>query len=318
MSDVNNPGLTSVEDEISGNPDANGGTAEWRPRETGDLEEAAEQGYPPAPTATDVFPTPADEIVSGTVPLVAVDSTVEPDAAEVDVAAQSIGQGGMVPVDPLDPAAGLEFRPPGEFVVVGPATSFQTNRAETDEIAVTVLAALDADALPAPAGATTTRFMVVVATPPLLTSFPVSLLGRQIVFADDSLTPTVRGAARIITSYGGNYVVIDRDDESEGNGGVASMGIPVAGDVFRATVGREGSEDVVTTGPAPANVVVAPPPPTFAADPAQALSNQGDVFVDQPPTGPIVPSGQGVPTATDHYPADQSNLGPGLPANVFA
>lgn len=318
MSDVNNPGLVSVVDEASGNPDPNGGTAQWRPRDVGELEAAADQGYPPAPVDADVFPTPEEEIVTGEVPLLPVDSTVEPDAAEVDVGAQSLGQGAMVPAEPGNPAAGYLFRSPDEFVVVGPAQSFQTNRAETDRVNVTVAAALDADDLPNPAGATTLRYLLLVTTPPLLTSYAVSLLGRQIVFADDTLTAGDQGAARIITGYGGNYVVIDRDDAEPGNGDVETMDPPAAGDVFAIYVGREASEDVSTTGPAAADVFVLPPPPDFVQNPAQALQDLGDVFVDQPPTGPIVPTGVQVPTATNSYPAEQTNLGPGLPANVFA
>ena len=316
MSDVTNPGLVSVADEAEGNPDPNGGTAQWRPRDVGELEAAADQGYPPAPVDAEIFPTPEEEVVTGVVPLLPVDFTLEPDASEVSVAAQSIGQGQMVPAEPGNPAAGYLFRSPDEFVVVGPAQSFQTNRAETDRVNVTVAAVLDADDLPNPADADTTRYFLVVGTPPLLTSYPVSILGRQVVFADDTLTVGDRGAARVITGYGGNYVVIDRDDPEPGNGDVPVMDLPAAGDVFAIYVGREASEDVSSTGPAAADVFVLPPPPDFVANPAQALSDQGDVFVSQVPV-PTVTSSEAVPSALDSYPAEQSNLGPGLPANVF-
>jgi hypothetical protein len=259
-----------------------------------------------------------DEVVAGEVPLLPVDSTAEPDAAEVDVAAQSIGQGGMVPVDPLDPAAGLEFREPDEYVVVGPAESFQTNRTETDEIRVTVAAALDADALPAAAGATTTRYLLMVVTPPLLTSYPVSLLGRQIVFADDTATVDDQGAARVITGYAGNYVVIDRDDESASNGGVAQMVPPAAGDVLAIYVGREASEDVSTTGPAASDVFVRPPPPDFVASPAQDLRDEGttNASTGAQPGEPVLTSGTPAPTAVTVEIADQSVV-VGLPVDVF-
>lgn len=318
--DVTNPGLVNVADEVEGNPDPNGGTAQWTPREVGTLEPAADDGYPPAPLdpPPEVFPTPTDEVVSSPVPLLPVLSEVEPDAAEVSPANQSLGQGSMVPVDPLDPAAGTVFLPPAEFVVTGPTLSVETNRTVLTDVLFTVTAVLDADALPAPAGPDTLRYYLRVATPPALTSYPVSLLGRQVVFADDTLTALDQGAARVITGFGGDFVVVNRDDETEANGDVDSLAVPQAGDTFSVEVYREGGEDVSTTGNVPDDVFVLPPPPAFVADPAQALLDQGDVFVDQVPTGPIVPSGEQVPTASNSYPAEQTNLGPGLPANVFA
>jgi hypothetical protein len=317
--DVTNPGLVSVADEIEGNPDPNGGTSRWIPRETGELDQSADQGYPPAPNAppSDVFPTPADVEVTGGIPLGLETTSPVPAASEVNVDEQSLGQGAMVPVDPLDPAAGYQFRSPDEFVVVGPTTSFQTNRTETDQITATVSAVLDADLLPTPAGPNTTRYYLQVTTPPLLTSFPVTLLGRQLVFADDTLTAANQGAARIVTGYGGNYVVIDRDDSTVNNGDVDVLDLPIAGDTFVLQVGRQGSEDVSTTGDPAVDVFVLPPPPDFVPSPSQDLWHQGDVFVDASPSGPIVPSGQQVPTSTNHYPADQIPVGAGLPANVF-
>jgi hypothetical protein len=319
MTDVTNPGLVNVADEVEGNPDPNGGTSRWTPREDDVLVPAADAGYPPAPVQADVFPTPSDVEVGGPTPLFPVLSSPVPPAAEVDVAAQSFGQGAMVPVDPLDPAAGSLFRSPDEFVVVGPTTSFQTNRTETDQVAATIAAVLDADALPTPAGPTTTRYYIQVATPPVLTSFPVSLLGRQVVFTATT-DPNNEGAARLITGYGGNYVVINRDDETPSNGNVSEMSTPQAGDVFVIQVGRQGSEDVSTTGAPAVDVVVAPPPPDFVASAPQAQLGGGTAFVSTgaQPGQPVVSSGTAAPTATDHQVADQYVGGPGLPANVFA
>jgi hypothetical protein len=319
--DVTNPGLVNVADEVEAPPDPNGGTSQWEPRETGVLEDVAADGYPLAPNAppASVFPTPDDVEVTGVVPLNPVDSSLEPDAAEVNVDEQSIGQGGMVPVDPLNPAAGYEFRSPDEFVVVGPTESFQTNRTETDHVSATVAAVLDADSPQTPVGPSTTRYLLLVSTPPLLTSYPVSLLGRQIVFADDTLTLANQGAARLITNYGGNFVAIDRDDPAVSNGDVAELDPPQVGDVFQLYVGRQGSEDVSTTSIPAVDVVVDPPPPDFVPSPAQAQQDEGtvDVSTGPQPGLPVIGSGVQVPTAVNHQIPDQYVGGPGLPANVF-
>ena len=319
MSDVTNPGSVSVADEVEGNPDPNGGTSQAVPEQDGDLVSAEAQGYPPAPVDAEVFPTPVEVEVGPDVPLLPVLSDTVPHAAEVYVDEQSLGLGGMVPVDPLDPSKGLNFLSPAEFTVAGPTISVQTNRAEDTAALVTVAAVLDADHLPAPAGAATTRYHLVVATPPVLTSFFVSLLGRQVVFALDTLTPGDQGAARVITGYGGNFVVVDRDDESVSNGDVPQLALPQAGDTFVVQTYREGSEDVSSTGDAPVDVFVLPPPPSFVPSPAQALLDRGDVDVSTGPQpgAPIVSSGTPAPTAITVEVADQS-LVVGLPVNVFA
>jgi hypothetical protein len=188
----------------------------------------------------------------------------------------------MVPVDPLNPAAGYEFRSPDEFVVVGPTESFQTNRTETDHINATVTGILDADALPAPAGPNTTRYYLVVNTPPLLTSFPVSLLGRQIVFADDTLTVANQGAARIITNYGGNFVVVDRNNPEVDNGGVAQL-TPQVGTLqaLRRQAGFGGRVQRGLRPPTSSSL----PTPDFVPSPAQARLDEGNVDVNWPAAG---------------------------------
>jgi len=60
--DVTNPGLVSVEDETYGDPDPNGGTATWQPRQAGVLQDVADESYPrpSGDVLSSVFPTPAD------------------------------------------------------------------------------------------------------------------------------------------------------------------------------------------------------------------------------------------------------------------
>jgi|WetSurMetagenome_2_1015567.scaffolds.fasta_scaffold06777_6 hypothetical protein len=248
--DVTNPGLVSVEDETYGDPDPNGGTATWQPRQAGVLQDVADESYPrpSGDVLSSVFPTPADVVVRGDPPVGNVLSSPVPAAASVDVASQDLGHGTWVPVDPLDPAAGKRFVSPAEFVVVGPAESFQTNASEVVLVTVTVAAVYDADNLYNPPGPSTTRYMLVT-VPPSLTSYPVSLLGRDLEFAEDTATVANRGAVRPITNYSGNFVVVDRDDPNVANGTVAQLATPAAGDTFVVDVRRSGSEQVNTERP---------------------------------------------------------------------
>jgi len=300
--DVTNPGLVSVADEVVGNPDPNGGTSQAVPVDDDALVAAAAQGYPSAPVVAEVFPTPSDVEVQGVVPLYPANAIYPPLAAEIDVASQSL--------------AGVSTP---EFTVTGPTISIQTNRTEKTATSFVVTAVLDADRPKVPVSSSTTRFYLTVATPPLLTSFGVSLLGRQIVFADDTLTTSDQGAARFITGYGGNFVAIVRDDQTTDNGDVPQLAIPQVGDTFTIQTYREGSEDVNSTGDAAVDVVVAPPPPApvFAQAPMQLDRGNVDVSTGPQPGSPIIDSGTPAPTAITVEVADQYVGGQGLPTNVF-
>jgi hypothetical protein len=321
--DVTNPGTVSVEAETYGNPDPNGGQAKWRPRDVGDLDAVSDEGYPApegAGVESSVFPTPANVLVTGVVPLLPVLASVVPPAAEVEVSDQCLGQGTMVPVDPANPAAGSLFQGPAEFTVVDAALSVQTNPSEQTTILCEVAAVRDADTFGAP-GPNTTRYLLVVATPPLLTSYPVSLLGRQIVFADDTLTAADQGAARFITGYASNYVVVNRDDNTVDDGTVPTLTAPQVGDTFWVDVQRQGSEDVSSTSFPEIDVYIDPPPPPFVASPAQDQGLEIDVnaTTGPQPGDPYVGSGTQLPplaVATVEV-ADQSPVR-GLPTEVFA
>jgi len=322
MADVTNPGLVNVVDEVDGNPDPNGGTARSVARTTAALTSVADDGHslpPDGGVDASVFPTPAEVDVGdeSPSPQVPVSSVPVPAAAEVEVDAQSIGQGGMRPVDPGNPAAGYEFASPAEFVVVGPATSFQTNRTEADSVTAAVSAVYDADNLFNPPGPSTSRYYLTIATPPTLTSYPVSLLGRQVIFGDFSANP---GAARNITNYGGNFIVINREDTSESNGDVDELVTPVPGDTFQLDVQRYGSEQVNTPGRI-ADVTIGATPPGVDVVQAPFMGSGGTFDVSTGPQ-PAPPSPQAstrtpAPSPNTVQVADQSAV-VGLPGNAYA
>ena len=316
--DVTNPGLTSVAGEVYGNPDPNGGQARWTPRELDLLTDPADAGYPPAANGVDAstFPTPDEVFITQLLSLPPVSVVPVPPAPNFNVADQCLGQGSMLPVDPANLSAGYQFVETADYIVVGPAESFQTNATELDLVEVTITAVLDADLLPTPAGPTTTRYYLVLA-PPSLTSYPVSMLGRLIEFADDTLTVSDQGASRAITNYGSNFVVINREDPAESNGGIPLMVTPQAGDVFLLDVNRQGSEQVNTIGGS-IDVTIFPPPPVNIPLPGQALGNQGtiDISTGTQPGAPTIESGVPAPTAINVSVPDQSAV-IGLPQNVY-
>jgi len=317
--DVTNPGVVNVASETYGNPDPNGGTARWRPRELDLLTQAAGEAFPVPPgagAAAVVFPTPSEVDVDLVPYLFPVSSSPRPYATEFNVDEQQLGQGQMVPADPGNPSAGSVFRGPADFIVVGPSESFQTNAID-EIVSFTILAVYDADNLYQPAGANTLRYYLVVSTPPSLTSYPVSLLGRQVTFAGD-VTPANEGAARNIQNYGSNFIVVNRDDQSISNGDVPSMSPPVVGDTFELAVNRQGSEQINTEG-GTTNIFISPPPPVDLPFPPQADLSQGtvDISTELPPGTTIITSGTPAPTARNVNVSDQSAV-VGLPQNVFA
>jgi hypothetical protein len=316
--DVTNPGVVSVASETYGNPDPNGGVSEIVLLPSITLVPAANYGHPPANNGVDasVFPTPAEVDVDQLSVLPPMGSAALPPVPNVNVDDQVIGQGTWQYADPANHALGKVFVEPADFIVVGPADSFQTNATEVDSVTLTVTAVYDADNLFHAPGPNTTRYYLVVGAP-ALTSYPVSLLGRQVVFADDSLTGADRGAARFITGYGTNFLVINRDDPTPSNGDVPTLAAPQVGDTMSIDVNRQASEQVNTTALPTANVVISPPPPVNVPFPAQGYASSGTTDVStgpQPSPAPLT-SGDRVPRSSNSNVIDQP--APNLPANVF-
>jgi hypothetical protein len=228
------------------------------------------------------------------------------------VSTAEVALGNMKPAATLN--VGTEFVPPDEFLVVGPDQSINTNYSAQSTVICTVTAVYDANNPWAPATNTTTRYLLAVA-PPDLTSYPVSILGRQITFTDDTITQDDAGAIRRITGYSTNFVAIDQSDPNDQT--KPSLVLPVVGDTFILDVQRQGAEDIQRTNTPTVDVVIAPPPPNFVPNANQALNNQGtiDVSTGAQPGKPTITSGVDVPTAINVFVADQS-LTVGLPVNV--
>lgn len=220
---------------------------------------------------------------------------------------------------PLAPAASiptgqLGFTPPAEFLVIGPNQSVQTNDTDDTYITYPIIAVYDADAYPSPATVDTTRYLIFIG-PPKLTSYPISLLGRQVVFGDATLTVPDQGAVRNITGYSGTWFVIDKEDTTDTN--VPEMVPPQVGDTFTINVSRQGAQDVSFTSGASLDVTIFPPPPVLPPPPGQALQSMGNINVStgKQPVLPPLMGGVGVPSAITVQVADQATA-VGLPTNV--
>jgi hypothetical protein len=295
--DYTNPGVVEAEDEVYQSPDPNGGTAEAVPRQTGALVPVANYARKPATNgvSASLYATPAENSADAPVYVPPVPSAPVPPAPEVVVANQCL-TGVNTP----------------DFVVVGPADSFQTNATTEDLVTLTISGVHDADRLPNPPSPATTRYYLSVVTPPVLTAFPVSLLGRQLIFTSG----VDADAARFITGYGASFVVINKDDLTDDNGGMPTLDDPSPGDTLTVDVARQASEQVNTTGET-VNVVVAPPPPVNVPLPPQGILGGGSTnqSTGPQPVPPPLTSGVDVPSAVDVDVADQPP--PTFPANVF-
>ena len=333
MSDVTNPGIVNVADEVLENPDPNNSLRLLVPEQDDALVAAGNQGYPRAGNDVDVelLPIPTNVAVTQVPTGQKVQAFYVPDADEVIVDQQVIGQGVWVYIDPMNPGLGKKFVPPGEFVVVGPAESIQTNASEATTVLCTITGVYDADNLWNLPDYTTTRYILLLALPDL-SSYNVSVLGRPIVFANDTITVGDQGAVRYITAYQGiypsttygmNFVVINRVNQDDPN--VPDLVVPVTapngpqvGDTFVLNIQRQGSQDISLVGTTPINVVILPPPPANVPNPGQALNNQGtiEVAIGPQPGQTIITGGTQVPTAINVNVADQATA-VGLPVNVF-
>ena len=322
--DVTNPGITNVANQVYGNPNPNGGTVLLTPEEQDALTAAAAQGYPPAVNGVDgvTFPTPTEIIVTGDPSVPTTLSSVVPPALDVNVDEQVLGQGTWQPVDPNQPNGFKQFVTPGEFTVVGPAESIQTNASEATQVLCTVLFVFDADSLWNAASATTTRYLLMLA-PPLLTSYPISILGRQVTFADDTTTTDNQGANRIVTGYSTNYIVIDQTDPNTSDDGTVPVMVPpVTGDTLWLDVQRNGSEQVNFDTGITQEVFILPNPDVNVPFPSQAKLVQGgfnggvNSSTGPQPNQPIITSGVQVPTAINVEVIKQATT-VGLPVNVY-
>ena len=105
----------------------------------------------------------------------------------------------------------------------------------------------------------------------------ISILGRNIVFSNDTLTAANQGAVRAIGGFGTNFVTIAQEDQNDQ--GVPELATPHVGDTFTLDVQRQGAQDIQRTGVPPVDVVILPPPPAFVPNANQVLNNKGDVNV---------------------------------------
>ena len=313
--DVTNPGLVNVADQAYGNPS----TAVQSlaiPEDSDVLTPVADEGYPIARnfTATEDGhgsrgPTPTESYV----PI-----QVQPSVS------QSTGQiPGVAPLFlpfPQDMIANTVVQQTvvqsgtPEFTVAGPTTSIQTNQSDDTKRSYVVQSVLDADTGRAPSGSTM-RYKMIVTVPDLLT-FGISLLGRKIVFDDNTMTSSDAGATRNISYFGASYITVDRQDLSDSY--IPLLSQPQPGDEFYLFIQRQGSETFSEQTGITTDVTILPAPAAFVPGSPQAAMSQGtiDVSTGPQPGTPVPTGGIQVPTAINVNVANQATS-VGLPQNVY-
>ena len=174
-----------------------------------------------------------------------------------------------------------------------------------------------------PPSTPTSRYKLFVSPQDLL-SFGLSMLGREIVFSDTTLTVLNQGASRFIGFFGNNYVVINKNESTDQF--VPVLDDPVPGDVFSLNVQRQGGEVTTETTGHFQDITISPIPlaspissPTANADTGVQHStgqSTNAVSTGPQPGAPTITSGVQVPTAINVNVADQATS-VGLPANVY-
>jgi hypothetical protein len=201
-----------------------------------------------------------------------------------------------------------------EFTVAGPTTSIQTNQNNDTQRSYVVTSVLDADTGQAP-GVSTTRYKLGV-SPSDLMSFGISLLGRQIVFDDNTLTASDAGATRFVSFYKAGYLIINQQEPNDPI--IPVLTTPQVGDAFYLFIQRQGSEMFSESLGTAIDVTIFPPPAINTPSPPQAALSQGNIEISTGPQpgAPIITGGVQVPTAINVKVASQATA-VGLPTNVY-
>jgi hypothetical protein len=313
--DVTNPGLVNVADQAIGNPSTTVQSLAI-PEDSDILVPVADEGYPIARNFTDTgdghgsrVPTPTESYVDG---------------QRQPAVSQSRGQiPGVAPLFlpfPQDMVANTVIQQTvvqsgtPEYTVAGPRTSIQTNQGEDTKRPYVVSSVLDADTVGVPS-ATTLRYRLGV-TVPDLQSFGISLLGRPLVFNEDTLTPGDAGATRRVSYFRADSITVDRQDPADHQ--VPILVEPHPGDSFYLFIQRQGSETFSELTGITTDVTISPAPAINIPNPPQGNLYQGtiDISTGPQPETPVPTGGIRVPTAINVNVSDQATS-VGLPINVY-
>ena len=313
--DVTNPGLVNVADQTYGTPNLSV-NSQAIPQNNGVPTPINDQTEPPAPfdanSILNATPSQSNIAEQTGIPL-PLALPLRPG----DVAVQATD---VFVQDTPAPAEGVD-----EFVVTE-VGSIQINSSRQTIESLVISFVRDADTyappnppnppLPAPQLVQATRYLLYVNTSIIdLASFGISLIGREILFTDG---PN-EGASRIITNYSGNFIAIDRTDESD-----LTMPIlvdPVIGQGFDLDVNRQNSEVFSDTFATPVDVTILPSSISLlplAGFNVEEFVSQPDVNVSLvPPAEPVITSGEdGPPIQGTYQIADQESVY-GIPLNFF-
>ena len=305
MSDVTDSGLVNVANQAF--KPTLGVDSLAIPENSNVLVPVADQEQSPAVNGVDseVFPTPSEsDVAEQTAIPVSQDFGIPPGVAPLFL---------PFPIDNLKNNVAnqnLTAGNPGEYTVAGPDLSIQTNQTSDTKKTFVISSVRDADTNLTPSVATTRYLLKVV--PADLSSLGVTMLNRQIVFTDG---PN-EDASRIITGYGSNFIVIDRNDPDDSV--TPSLATPQIGNAFTIDVQRQNSEVISRSTGTFQDVTILPPPlvnqPTGL--PNENFQGTTDVSTGTQPGNPVIASGVSVPASINVNVSEQDAV-IGLPVNVF-
>jgi hypothetical protein len=269
---------------------------------------------PPLPSLSLGDPTPALALVANVAGIPAPFSlgTATPAVPSVDVGAQN-----------------LVSLPVTEWLI-SPSGNFQTNNTPSDEASFTISAVVAFDV-----GLSTERYQIFLGAKTNLFLFGLDLTESLAMFTDNlsqqlpipagppRATGVVNPTRPIVTFDTNSILVYAIDQFGFMLGGTfaapfSPLSQPTAGQHVQINILRDGPSVLNDTNLPVANVVVAPTPIAAATVVANPLGFQGNIAALDGVVKPFVGSGVPAPPFIGTFEVEnQTNLGQGLPANVF-
>ena len=298
----------------------------------------ADQAYPPVPPTQQGLPVPVLVFGSAFAPPPLPTPSLGDPTPTLALVPNQAGIPAPFSLGVATPAApfidtdfqNLTLQPVTEWVI-SPSGNFQTNNTPGDEVAFTISGVIAFDV-----GLPTERYQVFLGAATNLFKFGIDLTQSLAMFTDNlsQQLPIPAGPPRAvgiinptrpIVSFDTNWILVYAIDQfGYMLGGTFSAPFntpltqPVAGQHVSINILRDGP-DVLNDVTLPvSNVLVAPTPITATTVVGNSIGFQGNIAALDGVVKPFIGSGVPAPTFLGTFEVEnQTNLGQGLPANVF-
>lgn len=312
------------------------------------LVNVADQAYPPVPPDQQALPTP--RLVNGSdfaPPPLPTPQLGDPTPSSTLVAnapyvAPSASLGVAVPaITSFDVGTEIGVKQPVAEWLVTQSGNFATNNTAQDMVTFTITAqpGIPTGILAFDVGLPTERYQIFLGPTVNLYSFGLDLTQSLAMFLQNisqlppivalppppvALPPRVVNPTRAIASFGTNWILVYAlDDYGYMLGGTAAnpftpLTQPTAGQQISINIVRDAFAAVSDTNLPVTNVTVAPTPVPAVTTPAVGINNQGNITALDGVVAPFIGTGVAAPPFLGTFEVEsQTNLGQGLPTNVF-